>query len=437
MIHHAAAHDASNSGAVPCGASPQRSQRRWMWGLAGLAVAAGLAWLGVAWLSAQRRSLPAGITENEYARAAQSWKLRYRRKPGELDVLSWLAESAVAAGNLESAAACFERIPTSHPVYGRSARHQQGQVLQKLNRLCSAERNLREFIELETNSPQPQNEQSQSELLVDAMQRLRSLLELELRFEERRALLQQMFQKQDGDLLDTLRFLFPSLQRWNGPTATQRAEAALAADPDCFEVRRAIGRYRTGQGRLDESREILDACLRERPGDLATYSYVLACEFERGGVKAIVEPVNRLSPPSDRDPWLLLELRGYVCNDQQRFAEGIDCFERVLREDPANSACHQGIATACQGLHLPERYEREMDVMAILARIQVRVARLLTYEHPPEPILEIAEMCEQLGLQEHARRMARQGLQLHSRFAAFQVLLDRIHATDEAHAPSR
>ncbi len=395
-------------------------------------MAAGLAWLGVGWLPAQRRSLPPGITEVEYSRAAKSWKLRYRRKPDELDVLSWLAESAVASGNLESAVACFERIPSSHPIYGRSARHQEGQVLQKLNRLCSAERNLREFIELETSSPQSQNE-----VLVDAMQRLRSLLELELRFEERRALLQQMFQKHDGDLLETLRFLFPSLQRWNGPTAIQRAEAALAADPDCFEVRRAIGRYRTGQGRLDESREILDGCLQERPGDLATFSYVLACEFERGGVKAIVDAVNRLSPPSDRDPWLLLELRGYVCNDQQRFAEAIDCFERVLREDPANSGCHQGIATACQGLHLPERCEREIEVTAILARIQVRVARLLMYEHPPEPILEIAEMCEQLGLPDHARRMARQGLRLHPRFAAFQVLLDRIHATDAANAPSR
>jgi tetratricopeptide (TPR) repeat protein len=436
MIHHAAAHDASNSGAVPCGASPQRSQRRWMWGLAGLAVAAGLAWLGVAWLSAQRRSLPAGITENEYARAAQSWKLRYRRKPGELDVLSWLAESAVAAGNLESAAACFERIPTSHPVYGRSARHQEGQVLQKLNRLCSAERNLREFIELETNSPQPQNEQSQSELLVDAMQRLRSLLELELRFEERRALLQQMFQKRDGDLVETLMYLFPTQLRWNGRAAIARAEAALAADPDCFEVRRAIGRYRTGQGRLDESREILDGCLRERPGDLATYSYVLACEFERRGVKAIVEAVNRLPPPSDRDPWLLLELRGYVCNDQQRFAEALDCFERVLREDPVNSACHQGIATACQGIHDSERRSRELAITGILTRIQVRVVRLMQLEHPPETILEIAEMCEQLGLQEHTRRMARQGLALYPRFEEFHVVLDRL-APNSPHGQSQ
>jgi tetratricopeptide (TPR) repeat protein len=376
--------------------------------------------------------LPTGVTDSDYQRAARSWKQRYGRAPDEFDVFSWLGESAVAAGDLESAVACFERIPSTHPVYGRPARHQQGEVLQKLNRLSPAEDNLREYILLESAAPQPQNE-----LLLDAMQRLRSLLELELRFEERQALLREMFRRADGDMFDALVYLFPNLLRWNGPVTIRRAEAALAADPECFEIRRAVGRYRTGQGRMDEARSLLDECLKERPRDLPTFAYLLECEHERGGTAAIADAVRQLPPPADDDPWLLLELRGRVANDEQRFAEAVDCFEKVLRADPANATCHNGIATAWRGLHETGRYERELDITAVLTRIQVRVARLTLHGNAPAPILEIAEMCEQLGLHEHALLLARQGRRIYPRSGEFHALCDRLQRADrqEEQAP--
>jgi tetratricopeptide (TPR) repeat protein len=410
--------------------SRQTSSRAWRWGLCALAAIV-MGWLCIWWFRPSGATLPPGVTGDEYARAAAGWKRRYGRKPGDLDVVSWLAESAIASGDLETAAACFARIPSTHPHYGRPARHQQGQVLQRLNRLCEAEQNLREFIDLESKAANPRNE-----LLIDAMQRLRSLLELELRFEERRVVLHDLFQRGEGELFDVVMYLFPTLLRWNGPVTVQRAEAALAAEPECFEIRRAVGRYRTGQGRLDESRAILDACLHDRPGDLHSFAFVLACEYERGGAAAIAEAVARLSPPSDHDPWLLLELRGYVDNDQQRFADAVDCFERVLREDPTNAGCHQGIAIACQGLHEPERRERELAITAELMRIQVRLARMMLHDHPPAVIREIAEACERLKLDDHARRMARLGLQLYPDAGEFHVLLERLQAADNGGRPA-
>src|SRR5262249_23595384 len=109
-----------------------------LWGFCAL-LAIAAAWFGASWLWTSPPHLPRGVTSEEYVRAAANWKRRYHRTPDERDVMSWLAESAVAQGDLEKAADCFEQIPSTHPVYGRSARHQQGQVLQKLNRLCAAE----------------------------------------------------------------------------------------------------------------------------------------------------------------------------------------------------------------------------------------------------------------------------------------------------------
>jgi len=403
------------------------SKRRWLWGSSAVILAVGIIWLAVASLRPARPILPAGVSESDYARAERDWKNRYHRRPDELDVISWLAESAVNEGDLETAAACFQRIPSSHPVYGRAARHQEGQILQKINRLCAAEQNLREFIRLESDSTQPQHE-----LLVDAIQRLRSILELELRFEERRALLQDMFRYGEGDLFDTLVYRFPSLLRWNGPAAVARAEAALSSDPECFEIRRAIARYRTGQGRIEEAREILTACLREKPSDLPAFTYLLECEYERGGAEAIAEAVDRLPPPADDDPWLLLELRGQVHNKKLQFNKAIDCFERVLRSDPANATCHQGIAAACLGLHDLERRQQELRAAVLLTRIQTRLGRVVMHGPALQTMIEIVETCEELGLDDHALGIARAGLRIYPRSGDLDALVARLQKAKDA-----
>lgn len=364
--------------------------------------------------------MPAGVSEEAYARAAREWQLKYRRRPDSVDVYSWLAERAVADREWPVAVACFALISSDHPQYGRAARHQQGQVLQRLNRLHEAEEQFRTFIRLESGRPGPQ-----SELLIDAMQRLRSILELELRFEERHQLLRSMFEWGDGDLFDTLAYRFPNLMRWNGPNPIARAEAALAVDPDRFEIRRAIGRYRTGQGRLEEAREILEACRHERPDDLPTYAYLLEIEYQARGPQAIAEAVRQLPPPRSDDPWLLLELRGFVGNAERRYADAITCFDLVLESDPANAACHQGKGMAFAGLHEEENQRRELGIAKSLTGIQTRLAWIVQ-QAAQAPLFEIARTCEEVGLFDHARDVVRHGLRLFPNHGELHALADRL-----------
>lgn len=166
-----------------------------------------------------REPLPPSITAREYQVAAESFELKYRRKPDQLDVLSWLVEWYLGHDLLPLAVDCFAAIPTTHPQYGRMARYLQGRTLLELNRAVESEQQLRELIFLEETSPtiKPQ-------FLVDARQRLRHLLEVSLRFEERQQLLRGVVARGEADHFELLVFCFPSHLRWNGPTAVRWLE---------------------------------------------------------------------------------------------------------------------------------------------------------------------------------------------------------------------
>ena len=76
--------------------------------------------------------LPAGVSPEQYRRAEQEFQEMYGRSAERRDVLLLLGEAAVHADRLQVALACFREVPTADPLYGPSARLQEGQVLARL-----------------------------------------------------------------------------------------------------------------------------------------------------------------------------------------------------------------------------------------------------------------------------------------------------------------
>lgn len=286
------------------------------------------------------------------------------READESDISMALAEAAVAEEQWEDAARLFGFVPTSHATYGRSARHQQGQVLLRLNRAIEAEAQLREFIELELANPK-----SPDEHLVDAIQRLRSILEDELRFEERSELIRQMVLDGKGEAHDGVFYCFPNLLRWNGQDVISRLERYHAESSDNMWLRIALARYRTATGRTDEARGILEQCLAEQPDNLFVVAAQLELLKELSDWDAIQTIQSALPPPRVGDPWHLLRIRGHAANREGDYEAAIEFLELALMKDPANPECNSALGRAYRATGQTAEYERVAKRAQILARI--------------------------------------------------------------------
>ncbi len=386
---------------------------------------AGLAFTGysAARHFAAPRDLPPGVTAVRYARAARAFEIEFGRKPDQADTLRWLGEWAAGERDLPTALACFERISSDHARQGHTARYQQGQVLLNLDRAAAAESQLREFLELERQAPQ-----ETAAHRVDARQRLRYLLEVQLRLEERRELLGEMIERNEGDAFDDMTFCFPTLLRWHGENAAAKLNDFLKKDPANLNLRVARARYLTAQGRLDDAQAILEECCAGQPGHLPAWAALLDCLRERNQWAAMAEVVDRLPAAADGEPWLLSRLRGHVANDQKCYSDAIAHFERVLKADPACAECYLGIASACALLNEGKRRSQALRVAIVLARIQNRLGAVEADLTSPEMFVEIAEMCANIDLIAQARIMARRALILQPGNSRAQAVHDRLRS---------
>lgn len=376
---------------------------------------------GVAWSLRKRTVLPPqGVSLLEYQLAAKAFERRYRTRPDHADVLSWLAENAVAENDLQRAANCFAAIPSTHAKYGRAARLQQGQVLLRLKRAVQAEAQLREFLELERAAPQ-----SPPEHVEHALHQLRHILEVQLRFEERRPLLRELITRQAADGFETIAYCFPTLLRWNGSPTQVWLSEFLREAPDDFRLRVAQARYQTGNGQLDEARKALKECQTERPADRPTLAALAAVFYEAADWNQLAQTLADIST-DDSDPWLLLRLRGHLLNHERRFAEAVDQFQAALRLDPACAECRVGLAESFAGLGQPERQREESDIARQLARIQSRLGLLDAEPDRVEALLEVAQIAEQIDLHAEARAMAEYLLRLSPQHTETRALLARL-----------
>ncbi len=385
----------------------------WIAGLALLAlVAGGVGWAfyqksGASAAQGRRESepaeaeLPAGLSAEAYQSARVEFFSRYQRVPTRIDALSYAAELALGREDYATAAACFAEIPSAHRQYGHMARYQQGFALLHLNQAHQAERQFREFLALEKKSPQASAKHHQ-----DAMQRLRYILEVELRFRERRDLLAEMHERGLADAFDTLAYCFPTLLRWNGPDAVHWCEGFWKADPRDAKIAAAMARYRVGQGRLDQARELLKGIDPTSAKDPHVRAARLFLYSEAGELLALENMVDSLPPPDEGEPWLLLRMRGQARNRRGQFAEAERCFRMVLKSDPANVASYLGLARACAGQKRLEERKEMLRIADVLGRIQNRLGWVVNETTARQPLTEIAQLCREIGLDRQAELIA-------------------------------
>jgi tetratricopeptide (TPR) repeat protein len=364
-----------------------------------VAVTVVVVWMTGAGLS---KSLPAGVSPDDYDAAAQLFSGHYGHNPDRIDVLSLLAEQAVQDAP-ETAVACFEEIPDAHPLYGHSARLQQGQVLYRLGRAADAENHLRRFLELERLQPI----MTRREFVV-ATEHLRYLLGIQLRNEEQHELVRSIYQLEEASAHSTIVYCFPSLMIWNGSTSIQQLEKFLEIDPQNMHLRIALGRYRTSHGRLDEAIGVLEQCCDEEPGNLAARAALLQVLRERGDDERFDAMLQQLPVETDQEPWLLIRLRGHDHNDYGRHADAMRCFERMLHIDPTNAESWLGLARACQdaGAGDSDQHRQALHTAHVLARMQNRIGWIQEDPHDIQPLIEIAELCREIEFNQHALAVA-------------------------------
>lgn len=345
------------------------------------------------WLSPARHSLPTGVSKKEYQLATEAFQARYGRDASRIDILSWLAEWYLSQQKFQEAIHCFAEIPTSHSEYGHMARYQQGRTLLSLHQAVEAERQFRELITAELELPQ-----IKPRYLVDARQRLRHILEVELRFEERKELLRETVLRGDADFFEVVAYCFPSHLRWNGPDAVRWLEEFHAVDKSDPSIRVALGRYRMGQGKLDEARRLLESVVTDRPDDRGATAALIACLRESDDQAELARRFALLPPLAADDPWLLLIQRGQVANDQNRSADAIAAFEMLLKQDPTSSEAWAGLSQAFLISNDLERRKRALVMSSVLGRIQNNLGKIFREPREPESYLFVLDLCAEIDL---------------------------------------
>ncbi|MBW8805952.1 MAG: tetratricopeptide repeat protein, partial [Catenulisporales bacterium] len=148
--------------------------------------------------------------------------------------------------------------------------------------------------------------------------------------------------------------------------ALKAADAALDRHPDSVDVRVSIARLHTGRGRDSEALVVINTALELGPADTGALIWrtrILTSsgrqsEAERSAREALVA-----SPSEQR---LLTEL-GLLLRGDDRVAEALAEFERVLEIDAFNARALEWRATA-----LRELFRRDDAEAAILAAIALR-----------------------------------------------------------------
>jgi tetratricopeptide (TPR) repeat protein len=343
--------------------------------------------------SAKALILPAVVSLKEAEIARKSFEKQYGRAATHEDVVSWMAEWYLSRKRPADAIVCFNEIPTSHPEYGRMARFQQGRELLSLNRAIEAEQQFRELIPLEEASPT-----LDPKYLLDARQRLRHILEVELRFEERHELLKGVIAREEGDNFETVAACFSSQLRWNGPKAVAWLEEFRAVDPEHPVLRTAHGRYLTGQGKLQEAREVLEQLVTEFPENLRAKAALIACLREADAPDEVARRIAELPPQAPDEPWLLLLQRGAYALQNGRGAIALAAYEQVVQQDRTSAQAWQGIAQATRLTGDKERRAKAITMAGGLGRIQNHIGKGIQRATDSNSFIDVADVCAEIGL---------------------------------------
>ena len=220
------------------------SRKKWV--ACGLVLTIGVLAVGVYCWPKDPVPLPAGVTQTADDEAKREFVELFHREPNEADVMMTLAETAVRNDEPDVAVACFARVPSEHIRYGASARLQEAEILLRGNYADRAEASFRAFLQL----AEAQDAYRQEDVTL-ARDWLVFLLAVELRFEDRKAILQQMIQDRQFDVYDAKQFYFPTLLIWQSTLGSSRLHEFLEQDPHSRLLLIAHARYLVGEGKTD------------------------------------------------------------------------------------------------------------------------------------------------------------------------------------------
>lgn len=367
-----------------------------------------LFFLGWRWLAFYPSSnRPTGVSATEDRLAREALQLKLSRPPDRMDVAYWIAERNLAGQHPAEAIVCLDQIPTDHSRYGRMARFQEGSALLQLHRAVESEQQLRELIAAEEAEPQ-----LEPRYVINARQNLRHILEVELRFEERRDLLRGVIDRGEEDPFEAVVGCFPSLLRWNGPNAMKWLDQFRDAGPASPFLEIAFGRYRTAQGKAQEARPILEAVVKQHPSNLRAVAALVICLRESDDMEEARRRMEALPPQSANDPWWLLTQRGWFLlqNGQPELAAA--AYEELLKQDRTSSEAWQGLAEALRLLKNTPRRTQALQMVGVLGRIQNYLGKPVHDASNPDAFLDVADLCAEIPLVREGAVMTRTALRL-------------------------
>lgn len=351
--------------------------------------------------------LPVGVPHDAYQSALTEFRSRFGRNPERLDAMMLLAEKAFIAERWQEALACFREIPTEHPQYGLAARLQQAQVLVRLDRARESEVMFRRYLDLTLARDSVPKEHK-----TTAYQWLVFMLSVELRFEDRKEVLQTGHAHGLGGVWESKLLHFPNLLIWNSGEGRVRLARFLENDPRNFALQLADARYLTNGTEVREAHSRLRHLYRADPADRRCQACLLEYYFQQNDWPNFSSIAKLLPEHESTEPWLLTRMRGEWALHNSRWNDAISSFQQVLQKDPANPWSTMGIARAYGGMHEMAKREEALRKSLILSRIRVGLYNV--NEENPQACLNLAADCEQIGLREaaqcfreHAQRITR------------------------------
>jgi len=367
------------------------SRRRLILGAAVLTLVTAVAFL---WLFPllTAPALPDGITRDQYDRAATDWKGLFRTSPTHADTLMLLAETSLKRKQLPAAVACFTAIESSHPRYGKSARLQEAQVLLKLHQAAAAEHSFRTFLSLAAASPAD----TDPEQLAVARHWLAWLMAVQLRFEDRVEWLDQLLNAGQADVYDAKQRFFPTLLIWASSLGSTRLREFVDSDPHNPVLLIAAARYDTAEGRPDAAVTSLKRLRQQHPDNLQALAALLEALFELHQLDEFIA-LNAAAPPfNPAEPWLLTQMRAEAAIHQQQWTAAEKLFRIVLDHDPANPACHMGLAASLAGQGRAVEREAVQKKSLVLSRIRVQLSEVRP--NAPAAARSLADEARSLGM---------------------------------------
>ena len=341
-------------------------------------------------------NVPENVSQAVMEESRREFVELFHREPDETDLMMAIAETAVRNVQADVAISCFARIPSDHIRYGTSARFQEAQVLLRANRVEKAEASFREFLTLDESRPGLNRKHVRT-----ARAWLVFMMTIELRFEERKLLLQQMIQQGEFDVYDAKQLYFPSLSANYSTHSSSRLGDFLAQAPTCRPLLIAQARYLVRQGKLNVADQLLQSLRLQYPTDSEVIAATLECLYEMVDWKRFEAVISAAPHLKSDEPWLLTQMRAEFARYSKDWQTAEKYFRKVLESDPANPTCHMGLASALYSLGKTDEREEIQERSLILAKIRVYLSAV--DQNSPGGSRALARDAKSMGMFEAAQ----------------------------------